>query len=482
MDQKYMELLKNAEAWVDAHRDEYIEELKGFVRFPSVSRADLAEPGAPFGPECRKVLDYAMERGRFYNFDVMDHDGCAVSITMGDPVNSIGAIAHMDVVPVGDGWIYPPFDPTYLPEYDAMIGRGVGDNKGPGVASLFAMRLLRDLKWPLKHGLRLMCGSSEETGMQDMKLLLDKGLQFPKVSLVPDAAFPVNYAQKGSVDAELSIPCEGNLVSFDAGSVRNIIPDLAECVITADLDTVNAALAALDPELTAKLTVTACEQGVKVSAAGQAGHAASPARSVNAIMLLTAALSRTNLLTGTCAKAIAELADLTADGFGQSEGVAYSDEISGELTLVYGVAHQKDGQLIVSVDCRFPVTCKAAELAAKMQAHWISRGFSVVRLSTSDPFYIPKDDPRVLALQDLFHEVTGRDDQPYTMGGGTYSRVVPNAISFGPSVMGERPAWDFLPPGHGSAHGRDEIVAMSSLRTCTVIYAVAFAMLDALEN
>lgn len=483
MQDQYTQLLKKAQAWASAHRDEYIDELRGLVRFPSVSRADLAAPGAPFGPDCRAVLDHALDMGRRYGFTAIDHDGYAASLCLGDPGHAIGAIAHLDVVPVGDGWVYPPFEATYLPEHDMLIGRGVGDNKGPAVASLFAMRMLREFGWPLRHGLRLMCGTSEETGMQDMQALRQRGLRFPQVSLVPDAGFPVNYAQKGSVDAELAIPCEGNLLSFDSGTVRNIIPDLAECTVAMDAAQAQAAFSLLDAGLAPHITVTACEGGARIAAAGRAGHAASPASGENAIALLTAALTQSGILVGSCARAIAELAALTADGFGHGTGVACSDEPSGDLTLVYGVAHLRGGQLIVSVDSRTPVTFSAAQLVPKMAANWALRGFSVVRCETSEPFYIPKEDPRVTALMDLYREVTGRDDPPYAMGGGTYSRVVPNAISFGPAVPGDHPPYDsFLPAGHGTAHGRDEAIPVARLLTCSAIYAVAMAMLDELED
>lgn len=482
MEQKYIDLLARADEWIAAHRNEYISEVQGLVRFPSVSRADLAQPGAPFGPECRRVLDYAMERGRIYDFEVADHDGCAMSIAMGGMDNAIGMVAHLDVVPVGEGWVYPPFEATYLPERDAMIGRGVSDDKGPAVASLFAMRMLRDLNWPLKHNLRLLCGMSEETGMQDMQRLVDAGMDFPKVSLVPDAGFPVNFAQKGSVDGELTADCTGSLIAFDAGSVRNIIPDLAECVLTEPLDKVQAALAALPADVTEPLTVTACEQGTKIAAAGRAGHAAAPARSTNAIMLLTAALDQSGLLSGSCAKAIHELAELSSDGFGHATGVACADEVSGDLTLVYSVAHLVDGVLHIKLDCRFPVSLRSPELTARMRANWDARGLVVAALSASEPFYIPKDDPRVVALQQLYHEVTGRDEQPYAMGGGTYSRVVPNAISFGPGVPGIVRDLSFLPEGHGGAHGRDEVLFLDNLFTCSKIYAVALALLDEIED
>ena len=57
MNQKYTDLLQKAAAWTEAHKEEFISEIQGLVRIPSVSRRDLAEENAPFGPDCRKVLD-----------------------------------------------------------------------------------------------------------------------------------------------------------------------------------------------------------------------------------------------------------------------------------------------------------------------------------------------------------------------------------------------------------------------------------------
>ncbi|MBE6936897.1 MAG: M20 family metallopeptidase, partial [Ruminococcaceae bacterium] len=105
--QRYLNLMQEAKTWIDAHREDLIRELQAWARIPSVSRADLSAPGMPFGPDCRKMLDFAMERGAAYGYQVQDHEGRACSITLGDPENAIGMIAHLDVVPVGDGWIYP---------------------------------------------------------------------------------------------------------------------------------------------------------------------------------------------------------------------------------------------------------------------------------------------------------------------------------------------------------------------------------------
>lgn len=483
MNEKYTNLLAQAEAWIDAHKDEFISEIQGLVRIPSVSRADLAQPGAPFGPDCRKVLDYALERARFYGFDTVDHDGYAGAVCLGgtDAENSIGMIAHLDVVPVGDGWIYPPFDAVYLPEYDAIVGRGTDDNKGPAVLGLFAMRMLREFGWPLKHSIRLICGMSEETGMQDVTALLEKGEKFPKLTLVPDSGFPVNYAQKGSIGGELEIPCEGNLIAFDAGSVRNVVPDHAECTLTVDAEVVKNAFAALDPELASALTVEASEKGTVITAAGRAAHAAGPAAGISAIQLLTRALTQSGLLEGSCARAMAGVCELTSDPFGESEGVAFRDEASGELTLVYGVAHLKDGVLSLSIDSRVPISCDPNELCDRLtEGAWTNLGFTVGRRSTSNPFYIPKDDPRVTGLQALYKMITGSDAEPYSMGGGTYSRVMPNAITFGAGLPTKVNPSDFLPEGHGACHGKDEVVIMEKIYTAAKIYVLALAYLDEL--
>ena len=473
------ELLARAESWIAAHRDEFIAELQGIARIPSVSRKDLAQPGAPFGPDCRKVLDYALERGRYYGFDTADHDGYAGSITMGDADNSIGVIAHLDVVPVGDGWVYPPFGATYLSEHDVLIGRGVDDNKSAFVAGLFAMRMLREFGVSMRHGIRLICGTSEETGMQDMAALRKMGHRFPATSLVPDAGFPVNYAQKGMVDGAISTACEGNLLQLDAGSVRNVIPDEAVCVIAAEVEAVRAALANADPADAALVDISPVEGGTRIVAKGKSGHAAFPVGGDNAIGRLARVLAAMNLLTGTAKSAMDGLAELTADSYGESEGVAFTDEPSGQLTLVYGVAHLKDGQLTVSVDSRYPVTMDGKKLEADLRAAWAKLGFAVQEFELSEPFYIPVEDERVQALMSLYKDVTGRDDPPYAMGGGTYSRAVPGAISFGPGMPGTKHDYSaFLPEGHGGAHGRDEVLPIDKMLTCCKIYVAALAALD----
>lgn len=467
-----------AEQWIAEHREELIREIQGAVRIPSVSRPDLAAPGAPFGPECRRVLDHMLARGKAWGFRTRDLDGRAGAISMGDEEQAIGIVAHLDVVPVGEGWVYPPFEGTWLPEQQALIGRGADDNKGPGVACLFVMRMIRELGIPMRSGIRLYCGLSEENGMADMRYIRENGERFPGVSLVPDAGFPVNYGQKGSLKGYIRARAEGNLLSFRAGSALNIIPDLAECEAAVPLAEALEAEGRLGEDLRKALETEETPAGVRIRAHGVSGHAAAPENSVNAIHLLCAALTEMGILTGSGRDAVSALAELTADGWCESEGAAFGDEISGKTTLVYSTAELADGLLTVGADCRYSITYDSAALREKLNQAWAQRGFAEAGISVTQPFHIPKEDARVTALQEVYRELTGREDPPYTMGGGTYSREVPDAISFGFGMPGMKHDLSFLPAGHGGAHGRDEVLWMDKIENGMKLYLGALLALD----
>lgn len=469
--------IEQAQKWFDAHREEFIRELQEWVRIPSVSRREEAAPGMPFGSDCKRMLDLIVERGRHYGFSAENLLDCAASVQSAD--GAVGIIAHADVVPAGEGWVYPPFECTWLEEYDVLIGRGVDDNKGAAVTGLFLMRYLQEAYPSL--GIRLICGTDEEAGMRDMQLLKENGYAFPALSLVPDAGFPVNYGQKGSLNALLHFPCSGNLLSFDAGSVPNVIPDKAECTLSTPYKIAQAAFDNVPEPLRASITLSPCPRGTHIIARGTAGHAAFPAGADNAICYLSAFLSASGLLQGSCAPALQQVSELTKDPYGQSENIAFRDDISGELTLVYGVAHLKEGTLTLSADCRFPITCRGDALEEKLHLHWQERGAALSETERSDPFYLPANSREVNTLQEIYRFCTGRSDAPYTMGGGTYSKAVPNAVSFGPGMPGQADDFSaFLPEGHGKAHGRDEAAFLSKWRDLFVIYALSLPALNEL--
>lgn len=68
---------------------------------------------------------------------------------MGEGEETLGILAHVDVVPVGEGWTYPPFSGTIAD--GKIFGRGTLDDKGPAMMCLYCMKALKDLKIPLRR-------------------------------------------------------------------------------------------------------------------------------------------------------------------------------------------------------------------------------------------------------------------------------------------------------------------------------------------
>ena len=459
------------------HRVQMIEELKDWVRHPSVSRADLAAPGAPYGPDCRKMLDYALKRGAEEGFDVQNANGYAGSISYGDGAEEIGLVCHLDVVPEGDGWIYAPYDPVETNGF--LIGRGIGDNKGSAVASFFLLQYLREHGIKLRHTVRVLLGCAEETGMDDFATYVKEGLgPVPQFSIVADGGFPVNYAQKGGLDFSVSVPGGADLVDMKAGNVRNAIPDKA--ILTVRNTTADAALAILTAhELTSVKAEAAADGNAAVlTFFGKGGHAAGPENGDNAIVKAARGAGYLAADAGLDLGMIPQIADAFADYYGGALGIAAEDETSGKLTMNAGVIHSEGDHYRIEADIRFPVSCKGAEIIAAIESNIAGYGMSVITHHIADPFYIDPESSIVKTLMSIYQDITGdTESKSYAMGGGTYSRVVPNAVTFGPGLP-NAPKKDFLPEGHGGAHGPDEALNIDAWLTGFRIYVESVIRLD----
>ena len=91
----------------------------------------------------------------------------------------------MDVVPEGGGW---DTDPYTLTEREGwLLGRGVADDKGPAVLAIWAAKFFADLPQRPRHAIQVLLGTSEETGMSDLKQYL-AAQPAPDFSFTPDGS------------------------------------------------------------------------------------------------------------------------------------------------------------------------------------------------------------------------------------------------------------------------------------------------------
>jgi len=475
MDQKQFDAL--LDQWIEEHKQEMIDELGQWVAIKSVSRVDLGKPGAPYGPDCRRMLDFALERGKHYGFEVNDYEGYTGDMRFGPTDHEIGFVGHLDVVPEGEGWTVT--EPYKMVEKDGFLyGRGAGDDKGPTIICLFVLRFFKENNIPLKHGLRLMMGCSEETGMPDFRYYEEHDLG-PKtdVAIVCDGGFPGGYAQKGFYTATFHIPAGKDLVDFVAGTVHNAIPDLATITVKGvTLEQAQAALADAD-----RVTVEAGENGtVKVIGHGKAGHAAGPDKDKQNSAIAIAAKGAATLAekTGIDLGGCDCIAQLFPTAFGEGLDMCWDEPIAGPLTINAGVISMSEGQLHLIIDIRYPIDRTGAQIAEALTKALEPYGATMTPGECMEPYYIDPEDPKLAVPVAVYREITGDTETKLSAGGGgNYARIVTNGISFGPGIPGS-PEPEGLPVAHGGAHSPDEALHIESWITGMKIYAKSVFRLD----
>lgn len=61
----------------------------------------------------------------------------------GEGDETLAILAHLDVMPAGNGWDTDPFNPVI--KNGNIYGRGASDDKGPGMAAYYALKTLKDM-------------------------------------------------------------------------------------------------------------------------------------------------------------------------------------------------------------------------------------------------------------------------------------------------------------------------------------------------
>ena len=171
----------------------FFDGLKRIMQINSVK--GTPEPNAPFGNGPKKALSETLELAKELGFKTGIVSNAVGYAQLGeDDENYIGVIGHLDVVHEGTDWDYPPFDLTL--DHDVFYGRGVLDNKGPIIANLYALFILKELNLPLTKTIRILFGTDEESGSADIPMYLTQE-QPPMYGYTPDCKYPAVYGERG---------------------------------------------------------------------------------------------------------------------------------------------------------------------------------------------------------------------------------------------------------------------------------------------
>ena len=191
-------------AKVDELMPSLIEDIKTVCNMDS--RQDVPTADSPFGQRLTDCLNKALKLAKNLGFEV-ENVGNQVGIASYGPDSAeyIACVGHLDVVDINGVWKTDPFVCTEIDE--TLYARGVLDNKGPIMSCLYALKTLVDLHYEFPIKVKIIFGTNEETGMEDMKWYF-KDHEYPKLGFTPDCKYPVVYAERGRASYRISIDNE----------------------------------------------------------------------------------------------------------------------------------------------------------------------------------------------------------------------------------------------------------------------------------
>lgn len=455
------ELSKKIDFFISKNSDNILRDISRLVSIDSVSGKPAEN--VPYGIGPRRALELALDIASELGLDTANFENKLGYAELGKGNEYIATITHVDVVPAGEGWTGNPFK---MIERDGwIIGRGVLDNKGPTVLCLYALKYLKESGLHLKYPIRALIGSCEETGMYDVHSYLAAN-PAPVFCFSPDSSFPLINGEKGLFNGLIrSKVCPENVVEINGGLAFNAVPDKAYALVKTNKPLKSCENVAVE------------KQGElwRVSATGIAGHASTPQGTVNAIGVLVDYLLAKNIPSESERGFFEAISLLHASTAGDMIGCAAADGIFTPLTIVGGMIGIKDGRFFQSVDSRFTTDTSAAKISAGISAS-MGDAIEFEVLSESAPFYISVDNPAIQACINAYNSVTEENKKPFTIGGGTYARHFPNAVSFGPEHV-DRPVPEFA----GRIHGVDEAASIDALLEALKIYIVALLKLEELD-
>ncbi|SMB84882.1 succinyl-diaminopimelate desuccinylase [Desulfonispora thiosulfatigenes DSM 11270] len=445
---------------VEKYQEEMIKSTKELINIRSVEESP--RENMPFGEGVDQALKYVLNLGQELGFKVENIDNYAGHIDYGAGEEIIGVLVHLDVVPEGDGWTYPPYGSVV--ENGKIYGRGAIDNKGPAIASLYAMKALKDSGLSIKKKIRIILGTNEETNWKGIDYYLKK-VKAPDMAFVPDANFPVIQGEKGILIFDLEKKLaqkEGSRLKIKGGNAPNMVPDSCEASIQLSKSDQEVYQKRLSEVKEAKIEFKENELIIKTT--GISAHGSTPEAGLNAISLMMTVLGELPL-EGEAKEFVDLYNGKIGMGYhGENIGCALQDEVSGKLVFNVGMIDLDESKVKLTVNIRYPISYDSKRVYTGIQEKLKGTGLEITPLEEKLPIYLPEDHELVQKLMAVYREQTrDMESKPLVIGGGTYARALKNAVAFGALFMGEEEV----------AHQKDEYIKIETLTKCAKIYAHA---------
>ena len=406
--------------------DEIVQSICEILQFDSSLKPAEGDDGEyPFGKETADCLNYFLTLAQSFGFETKNYDNYIGEVIFGSG-EPFAILAHLDVVPAGSGWKYPPFGGVINDDISSggvtgtkIWGRGAMDDKGPAIVCLYALKALKDEGFTPKRTIKLIVGCNEESGWKCIEHYKQVA-QMPDEGFTPDANFPVIYAEKGIAHLAISFPIENSpFTALGGGERANMVCDYAAAVLTR-----KAAAKLVGYENPVCGTTLSYDNTTNIlQARGKSAHGSTPDKGANAFEAMLYFLAQQN---ESCKRAYEVL-------FEDCLGLKGLEDETGVLTLSPDVINYKNGVLTIVTDIRFPASFALETVTDRLD----EAGVEYEAVHYQPPLYNDKDGELISTLSRVYNKAIGCNETPVAIGGGTYARALKCGCGFGPEMEGE---------------------------------------------
>ncbi|MCL0329550.1 dipeptidase PepV [Apilactobacillus xinyiensis] len=420
------------------YKDAYLEDLKALIAIDSERDDEHGIEEFPLGKGPAMALKKYLEFGQRDGFKVKNLDNIVGYIEYGEGDQTLAILAHADVMPAGEGWHTDPFSMTI--KDGKVYGRGASDDKGPGLAAYYGLKMLKDNNVKPNCKIRFIIGTDEESEWTGMKHYFDVE-PAPDFGFSPDAEFPLINGEKGNTSFTIKFDgikiddSKPSLTKFESGLRENMVPRDAFATLTgvSDADKIIADFDKFISNMPVEGDIASKNGNLDIHVVGKSAHGMEPKNGINGGTYLANFISNYQLdkTSSQFIKFISEY--LHDDSRAHKLGVNYVDDIMGELTMNVGIVKfDAESGGFINTNFRYPKGVSVDEINHNLQLCAEKFDGSVENISNMNPHYVDPSDPIVDKLMSVYRDQTGRtDSNPEVVGGGTYGRMMPRGVAFG---------------------------------------------------
>lgn len=461
-------LYSEIKSWLNTNKESMISDTISTLQIDSESynRSEV-------GRALRRVLEIAQKLG--FKTELRANGEVGV-VFFGEGDETLGILTHVDVVPAGDPalWSHSPYGELHEGK---IYGRGIVDNKGMVISSLYAMAAVKALNMPIYKKTELIIGTREEITWDDLVLYKKEGHDIPDYGFTPDGEFPIINREKGNCEIHIvfrGIESSGDFKVLDlkSGEAVNSVPGKAKARIKGNIDVIKSKIAEYNKKVSREVFEfqQINPQEAVVTAKGKEVHSSLPEHGDNAMTSMCRLLSQLKLSNTAVDKFIKFIIDhFNNNYYGDSLGLPkhpeyHNGEEMGKTTAVPSMAFlDNDMHLYLSIRTVFGT--EKQEIKDAFDKLGNDYDFSYSFSDYLDPLYVSKEHKFIEILSKVYEEITKEKAEFILAGGTTYAKALPNSVAFGPIFPGDCDV----------AHQIDENIEIDKLMKVTEIYAMVIA-------